>query len=385
MPVFIKDNKYDALIEKILFGAYFVHQFFFVFSVSALARWEDKVHIFANAMIIAPFLIIVLICLYNFLRGKYSKVEFTIYVILGIILLISFYKYRVVMVISNLFSIAAFRNYDYKKYLKVFIMATIAGFCLNVIIGLFTHYSSDDVQTRYGEERVREGLGFYYTSVPAHYYVTILLAVLMYKKNMKWIEYFVLFVISIIIFIFTDTKAAFALAILTLLLHIMLTKVKFDFIYHLFGIGTVLSYPVFGILSYVLPKYYNPNYSFFVKLNEIVTGRLKLTQKAIEVCGVPLFGQTANIWGDGYYIDSSFLNMLILNGLIVFILCILFMTFFSFIAYKVKNKEVLIALFIIAARSIFDFGFMALQLSPVIILFVPTLEEYLVRKKRLEN
>ena len=77
-----------------------------------------------------------------------------------------------------------------------------------------------------------------------------------------------------------------------------------------------------------------------------------------------------------YYADSAILTMLIGNGLVVLIMSTIFLTFFSYMAVKINHKPLMIVLFIIAVRSIFDLGFMAMQLGPVIIMFYDVYNKY---------
>ena len=56
------------------------------------------------------------------------------------------------------------------------------------------------------------------------------------------------------------------------------------------------------------------------------------------------------------------------------------MTYFAYISYKTKKIAILIVIFIIALRGMFDLGFMAIQFSPVVLLFMPVLKEYLSNK-----
>lgn len=98
---------------------------------------------------------------------------------------------------------------------------------------------------------------------------------------------------------------------------------------------------------------------------------------------ITIFGQTSPIWKAGeFYIDSSFIIMLVLNGILVTIICLAFSTFFCYISAKTKKTALLIALLLIAIRSMYDFGFMAMQLSPFTLLFYPVLIEYLEGRGR---
>ena len=372
----IKTNKYDLLVEMVLYCAYFVYQFMFLLHVSSLNHTLKSFDLFTTVSIVFSFAVILLIDLYYFLRGNYNLKEIIIYAIVGIFLLISLYNYRDVMVAVNLFAIIAFKNANPYKALKIYLIATIIGMICVFLISFFTPYTSNAVQIRYGAERIRYGLGFYYTTFVAHYLFSILLVFLIICKNVKSYHYLIFAALNIVVFILTDTKAPFVYIWMIIVIHIILTRIKNDFIVNFYKLLTILSYPVLSLITVTLSLYYDSSNSFMNMFNKLLTGRLSLTHKALEVCGYKLFGQTVGIWGDGFYIDSSFVNMLVLNGLIVFIISIAFMTIFSYMSAKNNDISLMIALSFFALRSAFDWGFMALQMTPVVILFYNVLERF---------
>ena len=379
----IKTNKHDNLISKILFTSYFIYQFLFVFSVSELARQVAIVYSVTTKLIIFFFLIIMFCAGYKLLRGYFTKIEIVILSIVGVICLISLYNYRVVMVISNIFAITAFKGEEYKKIIKYYVYASASAFILNIILGLVTPFNGDSVQSRYGAPRTRYGLGFYYTTICHFYFMSIVLAYLVYREKLKLVEYLVIFIINLVLFILGDTKAPFAYIILVLIMHFILEKFDKGFIYKIFESFTIISYPFCFILCYATYILYNPANPIFEMINRILTGRLRLTQNALNANVITIFGQTSPIWKAGeFYIDSSFIIMLVLNGVLVTIICLAFSTFFCYISAKTKKTALLIALLLIAIRSMYDFGFMAMQLSPFTLLFYPVLTEYLAGRGR---
>lgn len=379
----IKTGKHDNLISKILFTSYFIYQFLFVFSVSELARQVAIVYSVTTKLIIFFFLIIMFCAAYKLLRGFFSKTEIIILFIVGVICLISLYNYRVVMVTSNIFAITAFKGEDYKKIIKYYVYASAIAFVLNVILGILTPFNGNADQFRYGVKRTRYGLGFYYTTICHFYFMSIVLAYLVYKEKLKLVEYIVIFILNLIIFILGDTKAPFAYVIMILIMHFILEKFDKSPIYKLFEYFTIISYPFCFLVCYLTYIFYNPSNKFLYILNEVLTGRLRLTQNALNANVITIFGQTAPIWRTGeFYIDSSFITMLVLNGVLVTIVCLVFSTYFCYISAKTKKTALLIALLLIAIRSMYDFGFMAMQLSPFTLLFYPVFDEYLEGRGR---
>ena len=377
MNAVVKDNRFDKLVNNIVYASFFIHQLFFLLSISALAKNIIEIRKGTQLVIIISFLIMCSTILYYFLRGKFSLKEAIVYVVIFVPLLVSLYNYRVVMVISNLFYAAIFKNVDCKKSLKIVLCATILGFLINVFLGIVTGYTGNAMQTRYGMQRIRYGLGFYYAYMTSYYYLTIVIMFILAFDRFNILTYVALTFFNILIFILCDTKAAFTYTMIALILHLLFIKFNFKTLFKLFKIAVICSVPFAVIFAVFLPILYVKGNAFWDTFNHIVNGRLYLTQNAINVCGWKWFGQTVSMGKAGsYYADSAILTMLIGNGLIVLIMSTIFLTFFSYMAVKINHKPLMIVLFIIAVRSIFDLGFMAMQLGPVIIMFYDVYNKY---------
>ncbi len=371
----IKKDKYDSVIEKLLMTTYFIHQLLFVFSSSELAHSVVTIEKIADIGIILTFSLIILADFYYFLRGNFSIKEIVIYIAIAIPLLISFMNYRVVMVLVNLVAISCFKNVDVKKAIKLYIIATALGILINLLIGVLTPYTFNETTTRYGVERVRYGLGFYWVTFAAHYFYSLVFIYILYKKKLNKFDYTWIMIINVLLFIANDTKAVFFYTILLLIIEFILNRKFNDIFYRIFGVITTISFVIAGLSSFLLSYFYDSSNKFFVFVNKILSGRLTLMHRGLERWGFTVWGQTIPINETGNTIDSSMVNMLMQNGLVVFIICISFMTYFSYIAYKTKNIPVLIALLAVAIRSAFDLGFMALQFGPVVIIFYLIVKE----------
>ena len=378
MKILIKDNKYDNLVNTILYCSFFIHQLFFVLSVSALSWYNPIIRKSTQMVIIISFIVMSITVFYYFLRGKFSIKEIIIYIVLLIPLLISLYNYRVVMVISNLFYAAIFKNVDVKRSLRIVLYATIAGFLINVAISIITSNAGIAIQKHPdGTDRVRYGLGFYYAYITAYYYLTIVIMFILAYDKFSYLLYILLTALNIIIFKLTDTKAACFYAMIAIVLHFLFVKLKCNKLYNLFKPIAILSCPISTLIAIFLPQFYIKGEPIWDFLNQVVNGRLFLTKNAFEACGWTLFGQTAHIWNEGkHYVDSAIGTMFVQNGLIVLIMAVTFMTFFAYMAVKINHKPLAIVLFIISIRSIFDLGFMTMQLGPVIIMFYDVLRKY---------
>ena len=379
----IKKDKYDKLVNDLMHYFYFAFQFAFVISGTAIVRLNRQTYKISTIFIILPFILITLCDFYKFLRGKFSRNELIVYIAVGAVLLLSFYKYHNVMVLANLIMIAAFSETDGKRALKYYLLATISAFIIALILGIIFPNIGNVIQMRDGIEKERLGLGFFYASLGQFYFLSIILAYILYKEKLNIFEYIIFVVLDILLFKFTDTRAPFVYTIITLMLFYVLDKCKNTIVFNIFGIISILS-PIFACIGMTLMSwFFTFDNQILYKINKIVNGRLNLTHNSLMDFGVKLFGQTQpKALGDPhYYIDSSLMVLLILFGLAVTVICVLFMSYFAYISYKTKKITILLVIFIISLRGAFDLGFMAIQFSPVVLLFVPTLKEYLNKKK----
>lgn len=378
----IKNSKYDKMVNDLAHYFYFIFQFSFAISGTAIVRLNASTYRFSTLFMIVPFILIAVCDFYNFLRGKFGVNELIIYAIVGGVLLLSFIKYRNVMVLANLIIISTFRDTDGKRALKYYLIATVSAFIIALILGVIFPDVGNVIQMRGGTERARLGLGFFYASLGQFYYLSIVLAYILYKERIKLYEYAFFIVIDFVLFKFTDTKAPFFYTILALVLFFIVDRFKDTVVFNIFGVISILSSSIAFIGMTLMSWFYEEGNKFLLFVNKVVNNRLRFTHNSLVAFGVKLFGQTQEkTLTDGYYyLDSSMMVLLVLFGILVSILCVSFMTYFAYISYKTKKLTILLIIFIIAVRGAFDLGFMAVQFSPVVLLFMPTLRNYLVEK-----
>ena len=181
----IKTNKYDKLVNDLIYYLYFIFQFAFVISGTAIVRLSQSTYRFSTLFMIVPFALLALCDFYFLLRGMFNKIEIIIYAIVGIVLLLSFYNYRNVMVLANLIVISVFKNTDGKRAIKCYLLATVTAFIMSLILGLIFPNIGNVIQIRGGVERERLGLGFFYASLGQFYYLSIVLAYILYREKIK--------------------------------------------------------------------------------------------------------------------------------------------------------------------------------------------------------
>jgi len=121
----------------------------------------------------------------------------------------------------------------------------------------------------------------------------------------------------------------------------------------------LFSMPVLAILMYFLSVSYQQDNEFLENINETITGRLALGKTGLDDYGISLFGQDVPMVGFGgsttleeeyFFIDSSYLNILLRYGILFLIMVFII---YGTICYKHKEDTVLMLAVTLLAISCF--------------------------------
>ena len=210
------------------------------------------------------------------------------------------------------------------------------------------------------------------------FYLCLAYCYLNYKK-MGWLQWLGILVIDYLTYLVTDTRVDALLMILMVLVMLSVsrklnTKLKKFIASSYWYLSIVLPY------SYVLITYYftfsNP---VMVKLDQALSGRLALGKEGFDKYGITLLGKRVieRGWGgsDGlhmmknnpgkyFFIDSSFVRLLVINGLILGIIALLILVGIS-LRETVKHEYLLPAiLFLVVSSSLIDQHMLEITYNP---------------------
>lgn len=281
------------------------------------------------------------ICLAKILFSSYKKTDFLYLLIFIFVCALSFVMSRnKTMVFYSIIMLASYGALNDKT---IKITAITQGVLLFSIIilsqtGLLLDYIFDK------GTRERHGLGFMWTTTgPIVFFYFILSYVYLNRRRLKWSRIILLECVNYWLYKKTNTRLVFALSSLFLffILIEIFNKKRFRFLSHFKTV--YLAYPfLMWIFVLVICKMYNRSISSWAKINTMLTGRLTLSQDAIEHYGINLLGNNVE-WkgfsishaaytaGEYNYVDSSYLQMTINYGVILMI-AVLFV--FSYAIYK---------------------------------------------------
>lgn len=264
--------------------------------------------------------------------------------ILGLLVLIWRTSQNFDLLPMGVFIIGA-RDVDFKRIIKLYLIVGITillfvmlSSSLGLIKNLVYHRGTTSV--------IRRSFGIVYpTDFAAHVLFIVLSYVYIFSERVSYISYFCFLIIAYLLIKFCDAR----LSALTLLLTIPIVwigkRAKDDKIISKFIASFYWTVPTLtAYLTVLLAMFYDDKSSLFKKINSLLSGRLSLGHKAYTEYGFSILGKKVieHGWGGTrgiamlksdptkyFYIDSSYLRLLVIYGIIAFVLILIIMTVIS--------------------------------------------------------
>ena len=257
------------------------------------------------------------------------------------------------------------RNIKFNKIVKIDVILIGSIVAITVLLFYCGVYRSVDTST-VREDGITErlSLGFGWTTYAPNLFMSFVLGVLFLRPSRKcrWLLILVLILINYYLYKATNTKAVYYEILVLLALYIVVEQFHFDITKpKLFRAVLPLAFIVGAGLALWMSAKYNENNAIMSAINRLTTYRLSLTHKALELYPIRLFGNAIE-WVTGvdlaqdtyFYVDSSYMLIIIQYGLLVFAYIILLFTLIiRHFVYR-KDNVALVCLVVIAVHSITD-------------------------------
>ena len=270
------------------------------------------------------------------------------------------------LVIHSLILIYLGRDVPFRKIAILTTIITVVlttGIFLCSQIGIITDYVF-----RYEIRSERHGMGFIYALYAPNYWFNIT-ALYLYvrEKRVHWFEWLVLFVINFYLYYMTDSRLAFALSVVVIIVSAVM---KFrphlpegKTLIHRF---LVLLTPLYAIISLIVTLVYDDSIPWMSLINSKLGTRISLAQSAVNEFGINLTGKSINMVGTSAvefgiykpeeynYIDNLYIQFLITQGIILTIVILIMCTVSVYRAWKAGDYFSEIIFIIIASHALLD-------------------------------
>ena len=309
-----------------------------------------------------------LVVLFRYMVMRTSDIKKILFILLVIGSFIIARRYSGVdALLETGFLIAGANDIDYRKILKVYLIVEIPTTICTMIAG-YTGVITDLVYHR--GEQVRMSFGFVYpTDFAAGIIFMVTAWVVLRQVRCTWIE-IGLMIISVVLFEkYCDVRNS-EIVMMILIICVVYLKIRNKLAAKkgkeytpsllLKILCLVAPYGLAGFMILV-SRFYRPDIEWMAKLNTLFSTRLSLGKEVFDRYDVQIWGQDIPMRGNGgstevvadyFFIDSSYVNILMRLGLVAFILVMLII---SIIMIKSLNHPyMLMAMAIVCIHSVME-------------------------------
>lgn len=281
------------------------------------------------------------------------------------------------------FLIVGAKDIDFNKILKVYL---VIGITIMVAAFGASQYGmiEDLIYTtqRYGKEFFRHSYGIVYpTDYAAHLFFIMLSIMILFEKKMNvmirvWSSLLVAACVMLTSNAQTSMISIVVFGVLCLIEAIW--KKQVPILEKISRWTPVLCASVFLGLTFL----YDASNALLVKLNGYLSGRLAISNKGLANYDIKLFGQNIIEEGNGrstefredyFFLDDSYIRILLEYGLILFVVVLLVFMFTSKKAVEHKRNIIVIALVAVCIHSIMEHHLIDLSYNPMMLILFATL------------
>lgn len=241
---------------------------------------------------------------------------------------------------------------------------------------LTQEYRLDGVETRY-----TLGMG-HPNALQCMVWALTTLGLYLYGEKMKWYHYLLTMLVNIFFFLLTDSKTGLLVTVFTVVIVYMTTEKKHKIVSKLgaaigiattafsVGISVVIAGNAYRVYNYVWNNDRTPFTLFLVKLNSLLTGRIRILTENDGFEGTigtwRLFSRPEN----NYYFDLGWVRLFYWYGIIpgcIFVAVIIILMIYC---YKKKQYPVLALIASFALYSVMEAHAVSVYLARNYIIFI---------------
>lgn len=298
---------------------------------------------------------------------RYTPKQFLAYVVCLGAAILSYDSARHDMLLAIPFIFAA-KDVDFKKIIKIY-FAVILILVLTVNISSLLGKIPNLIFSRGGKPRI--SYGFTYPTIEAAHIFYFILAYAVYKKfKFNWIQDIVVVFLGYFIISKGDARLDGYLTFAILFISVF-RKLFLKLFDKLNSFIPALLVFILIIGHIVMAKYYNPMDPIQYNLNTLLSNRLALVQQGLMQYPLKLFGNHVQMRGfTGYvglmmtktswlaknyfYIDSSFAQILLINGVVLFIITLAVFVYLTWKNMKLRNYSFVLAIIFITISGLIE-------------------------------
>ncbi len=339
-----------------------------------------------------------------FAKACLTKYSFREYAVIAFFLTVGAVSYFATgrnEIVRVVMFIAACKDIDMVKCLKVVFWMTLAGCLALILLSLFGILGTVSLTQDYGrgsvETRYVLGLG-HPNALQCMVCVLTMLGMYLYHAKWKWYYYALTLMVNVFFFLLTDSKTGFLVSAGAVFLFFVASKARNKVLTGIFAVGNAAVFAGSIVISIMSAKnamclwdYYwwaktDRKIEFYLFLDTILTGRLHSLIETDNHEGImdtwSLFSSPQN----DYYFDMGWVRLFYWYGIIPAVLAVIVLTVFVGYFIKKKRWEELVLFSMTALYTIVEAHIISVYIGRNYLLFIVGMYWWrLTAKRRVEN
>ena len=339
-----------------------------------------------------------------FAKACLTKYSFREYAVIAFFLTVGAVSYFATgrnEIVRVVMFIAACKDIDMVKCLKVVFWMTLAGCLALILLSLFGILGTVSLTQDYGrgsvETRYVLGLG-HPNALQCMVCVLTMLGMYLYHAKWKWYYYALTLMVNVFFFLLTDSKTGFLVSAGAVFLFFVASKARNKVLTGIFAVGNAAVFAGSIVISIMSAKnamclwdYYwwaktDRKIEFYLFLDTKLTGRLHSLIETDNHEGImdtwSLFSSPQN----DYYFDMGWVRLFYWYGIIPAVLAVIVLTVFVGYFIKKKRWEELVLFSMTALYTIVEAHIISVYIGRNYLLFIVGMYWWrLTAKRRVEN
>lgn len=292
---------------------------------------------------------------------RYSVREYVIIFLFGILGTVSYLATGRNEVLRLIMMIAACKDVDMGKCLKLVFYILLSGCVCIIILSVTGLYGGIALTQDYGrggtETRYTLGMG-HPNALHCMVWSLISLGLYLFAEKMKWYHFVVLLVTNYIFFLLTNSRTSFLITTATILFAMLLVLIRNEVLQKIcviagyagavfsVGVSVFIAGSAYRVYDYVWNADRTKVTMLLVRLNEIINGRIRIL---VENDG---FEGTVGTWTlfsrpeNNYYFDMGWVRLFYWFGIIPSIIFLIML--FLLMIYCYKKQDYMAAVLIVS-------------------------------------
>lgn len=281
---------------------------------------------------------------------------------------------------------------SYRKLLKYYMQIVCSVFAVAFIFSIFGWIENLQFVRPTGE--IRNSFGFIYpTDFAAHVFYIYMIGLVFAQRVHPTVKLVLGVFLSGFVYYFSDARLDSATILIGAIFIYVLDK-EYKWLKNIIQYFPYVTACFAGVMIFLMFIYdqSNPVLKF---LNSILSGRLQLSKNMLLKEGLNFFGNNIKLigWGGGEevikgtynFLDSSYIQILFIYGIVFLIISLFLYTKMAQSMYRIKNYHILVITAIIALNSMVAHHFLAIHYNVLFYLMFASFEKHQVYRRLNEN